>query len=442
MKRFFIVSLAVVYWGGALQAVETNPAPTLTLVEAHEIALKNHPQIAAANYRALAAAQVVKQTRAGFFPTAILYGTAVGADSKASRIEAGGLNNPSIFERAAGGVTASQLVTDFGRTANLTASSRFQSRAESQRAVATREQVLLNVDQNYFGALEAQAVLSVARQTLATRSVLVDQVSLLASNQLKSELDVSFARVALEEARLLVQRAQNDADAALAALSTALGYRDFQPFQPAEHSLAAAVETNDLSGLTAQALQNRPELLALRDEQDAALRLARAQRDSRLPTLAVFGAAGSSPAHDNRLPDHYAAGGIQLSLPLFAGGLYLARQQEAELRAKAASELLRGLEDEIVRDVRIAWLNLSNAEQRLQTTEQLAKHATEAYELAQARYNVGSSSIVELSQAQLELTSAQIANTNARYDVFIQAAILNFQTGENTRMNAAIYPMK
>ena len=63
------------------------------------------------------------------------------------------------------------------------------------------------------------------------------------------------------------------------------------------------------------------------------------------------------------------------------------------------------------------------------TTEELVHNAAEAYDLAEARYKIGSSSIVELSQAQLSLTSAQIANTNARYDVLIQQARLDYATG-------------
>jgi outer membrane protein len=167
----------------------------------------------------------------------------------------------------------------------------------------------------------------------------------------------------------------------------------------------------------------------LLDEHDAASRFARAQRDSRLPTVSAIGVAGASPVHDDRLPDNYAAGGLQLSVPIFAGGLYLARQHEAELRASADAELLRSLEDNVIRDVRIAWLNLNNARDRLRTSEQLVNHANEAFELAQALYKVGSSSIVELSQVQLELTSVQIAETSARYDVLIQEANVNYQIG-------------
>ena len=339
------------------------------------------------------------------------------------------MNNPSVYDRAAGGLAVSQLITDFGRTANLMARSKFQAKAENQNANATREQVFLQVSVSYFSALEAQAVLHVAQQTFDTRQLLLGQVSLLASNKLKSELDVSFARVALEEGRLLLQKAQNDADAAMTSLSTALGFREPRQFQLVEQSQSNFSVTNDVSKLVETALAERPELLSLRDERDAALRFAKSERDSRLPTVQAIGVVGDAPTHDSHLPDNYAVGGIQLSLPLFTGGLYVARQHEAELKAQSDDELLRAAEDNIVRDVHLAWLNLNNALEQLHTTEQLVRNAAEAYDLAEARYKIGSSSIVELSQAQLSLTSAQIANTNARYDVLIQEANLNYQIG-------------
>ena len=129
------------------------------------------------------------------------------------------MNNPSVFNRAAFGAGASQLITDFGRTYNLAASTKLQASAETQNAQATREQVLLEVDRDYFSVLQAQALENVAQQTVDTRQLLLDRVSILAANKLKSELDVSFARVSLEDAKLLLQRAQNDFDSALASLS-------------------------------------------------------------------------------------------------------------------------------------------------------------------------------------------------------------------------------
>ena len=241
--------LGVVLAAAAALADGTNGLPLLTLADAQALALKYHPQIAHADYLALAAQEVVTETRAGFFPTVNLYGTAAGANSEDTRIMAGFLNNPSVFDRAAGGLQLNQLITDFGRTYNLTASSKLQAQAANQNANTTREQVLLQADTAYYGALGAQAVLHVTQQTLTTRQLLLDQVVALATNKLRSQLDVSFAQVQVQQAQLLVERSQNDADAAMASLSTALGYREFHQFELEDEPPATNAVTNDVSEL-------------------------------------------------------------------------------------------------------------------------------------------------------------------------------------------------
>jgi outer membrane protein len=415
--------------GGAAAAGAAAPAETLTLQDAHALALKNHPSAAAADFRAQAATEVFKQARSGLLPQVNFYANAVEAGSDNTRIMAGGLNNPSVFDRKALGAAASQLITDFGRTSNLAASARLQANAAEQGAAATREQVLLDVDRAYFGTLQALAVERVAQQTVATRQLLADRVNVLAQNKLKSDLDVSFAKVALADGQLLLQKAQNDSASSRAALSAALGYRELHQFTLVESNPGPAGQWANVDPLIEEALHNRPDLVGLRDERDAAQRYARSQRDARYPSISAVIASGGAVTRDDRLPANYTAGGLQLSMPVFAGGYYAAREHEAELRAKAAAESLRLAEDNVTRDVRLAWLSLNNARQRMQTTDELRNYAAQAYDLADAKYRAGTSSIVELSQAQLELTSAEISNTGARYDVLLQEALLNFEIG-------------
>jgi outer membrane protein len=429
MKQILLALTYLILVAGRIFAGETNAPPLLTLADAEKIALENHPQVAAADYRALAAEEAVVEARSGFFPAANLYADAVGSDSENTRILAGGLNNPSVYDRAAGGLKISQLITDFGQTANLTASSQASARAENQNATATRESVLLQVNIFYFRELEAQAELQVAQQAFETRRLLLDQVSALATNKLKSELDVSFAQVALEEGRLLVQKAGNNVDAAMAELSTALGYHGQKQFRLQEQVSTITALTNDVSQYVETALNHRPELLSLRSQVDAATKFAQSERDARLPTVSAVGMAGDAPYRDDRLPENYMAGGVEMSMPLFAGGFYAARQHQAELKAQADDAVLRAAENNVIRDVRVAWLNLNNGTEQLNTTEKLVAEATEAFTLADARYRAGISSIIEYSQAQLSLVSAQLANVNAHYDVLIQEADLSFQTG-------------
>jgi outer membrane protein len=149
-----------------------------------------------------------------------------------------------------------------------------------------------------------------------------------------------------------------------------------------------------------------------------------------MPTISATGEAGLTPAYQVPLRDRYAAAGINVNIPVFNGFLYSARHQEANLRAQAADQAMRDLADRISRDVRTAWLNAGTAYQRLAVTAQFLKQAALALDLAQGRYKLGLSSIVELSQAQLNLTQAQIADTSAKYDFQIQSAGLAYQVGQ------------
>ena len=201
-----------------LPAAEATP---LSRQEAEQLAIKNHPGITAADLLALASKQVVRETRSAWFPTITANATAVGTSADNTRIAAGALNNPLILERNAEGINLSQMITDFGRTANLVSSSKLHSQAEEQNALATREQILLQVDTAYFETLQAQSVVAVADQTVTTRQSIFDQASLMASNGLRSGLDASLAQVSLEEGRLFQADAGNELQASFARLAAA-----------------------------------------------------------------------------------------------------------------------------------------------------------------------------------------------------------------------------
>jgi outer membrane protein len=405
-----------------------EPAP-LTLQQAHETALRNHPLISVADLKALAARQVTRAVQSAFYPNVSANVMSVGTADENTRLAAiGGLNNPLIFDRNAEGLILSQLITDFGRTKNLSSSANLRAKAEADNAQATREQILLAVDGAYYGALRAQAVTRVAEQTVATRQLFLDQVTALWTNKMRSELDVSFARVDLADGRLLLVKAQNDVQAAFAQLSNLLGERRARTYQLAEQPLPTEVSTN-VAFFVEEALRSRPDLLSLQNARDAASQFARAEKALGYPIISAIGSAGVIPVGDSQLPDNYAAAGISVTLPLFTGGMISARRQEAELRARAAEESLRDLEDNVIRDVRIAWLNAQNAFDRYRITAQLLENAQQAFELAQARYKNRISSIVEFDQAQLNLIAAQITLATTQYEYLIQRSALSFQTG-------------
>lgn len=437
MKKSFaliiVATLASATPQSRCQITPTSAAApeTLTLAQAEKIALQQNPHVQIAHLIALAEGQVRREARAANLPT--LTGNLTAVDThEGDRITAGGLNNPVVYQRAAGGVALSQLMTDFGRTRALVSRADLQARAAASNEAASREDVLLAVDEAFYHALASQAILSVARQTVAARQATTDQVRALTDAKLRSDLDLSFANVDLQQAKLLLLNATNDNQESQAALNALLGEE-----QPATYTLVdeTPVAPNpaplDVAPLLQLAFQSRPDLASLNQEASAAKEFSQAERDLSRPTISALGVAGDAPIRADQITmPWYGAVGVNVSIPLFNGGLFSARAKGATLRAQAADQSVQQLRQRIARDVTDTVLEAQSDFQRITVSHQLLDQANSAFDLAQTRYKLGLSSIVELSQTQLAQTQAQIAYANARYVYQQTIAALRFQTGQ------------
>jgi len=128
-------------------------------------------------------------------------------------------------------------------------------------------------------------------------------------------------------------------------------------------------------------------------------------------------------------PDGYEAVAVNVEIPIFNGHLFSAREQEARYQSLATNQRLRDLQQQVEHDVRGAWLTANTAFQRIPVTVDLVSQAQLAQDLAQGRYDLGLASIVELTQAQLNLTQAQIENVGAQYDYESAYAVLQYTIG-------------
>ena len=406
------------------------PAGTpLSRKQAEALALRNNPQITVGKLRTLEAAQYVRAQRSALLPTAYLSLTGVDASDRA-RIAAGALNNPIIYPRAATGASVTQLVTDFGRTANLVSSAKSAAKAEDESSAATAAQVIMAVDQAFYNALETRALLQVAQQTVQARQLTVDKVSALTQAKLKSDLDLSFANVDLARAKLLQLEARNNAEASLAVLSAILGYPDQQNFDLVESSREPEQPEPDVTPLIMAAMQHRPEVLALQDQVEAAEKFGHAEHDLWKPTVSALGVVGVAPVRNENLPNWYGAVGVNVNIPVFNGFLYNARAQTADLQTEVARQKLMDEQNNLARDVRISWQDSQRAYERLGVSKQLREQANLGLNLAQSRYNLGLGSIVELGQAELQKTEADIADTDAQYQYCLTRLILAYTMGE------------
>ncbi len=416
----------------AAAASRAQQQPMLSLQQAEAMALQNHPLIQAAQHEAGFANQQITINRAALYPQ--LTGDGTGTEGNANaRIGAGTLAASRLFDRLGIGVVGTQLISDFGRTKNLISTARFQAQASQQDLQTSRYDVLLAVNRAYFGVLRAQAVVNVAQKTVETRQTLDTQVTQLAKNELRSQLDVSFADVQVAQAKQLLLRAQEAVQEAQAELGAALGSNQPANYQLSDEMLPPGPPAT-VDELIAQAVANRPELASLRLSSDAAKSFAEAERDLSHPTVTAIGTIGVIPAIKQEgstpIPNEYEGIAGNISVPIFNGHLFAARHNAAVERQLEADQKLRDELDRVSRDVRVAWSSARTAFQLIDVTAQEMSEAELELNLAQGRYNLQLADIVALTTAQLNLTQAQIDYQNARYDYQTQYAVLQYTIGQ------------
>jgi outer membrane protein len=409
------------------------PSIPITRSAAERTALQNNPSITASRLLALAAGQVTRQTQSAELPQINSYMTAEKAED-AARIGAGSLTSSRLYTHAGTGGALSQLLTDFGHTRDLVASNRLQQKAEDRTAIATEQDVLLITDQAFYRLLNAQSLLDVAKATVQARGDVQTLTQALTRSALKSDLDLSIASADLSQAQLLQLDAENAVASASAALAALLAVPPETIYQAVEENGGPAPPPPTLesfSALNAAAQTQRPDLQALNFQAQAEQKFARAQQLQHLPSISALAIGGITPVRPDGvyIPNWYAAAGVNLSLPLFTGFHIEAQVEEARLREQATTKQAQALSDTIARDVRVAMLNAQTAFKRIGVAEQFRAQTAQALSLAQTRYKLGLSSIVELSQAQLQSTQAAVGAVNARFDYLFALRSLDYARG-------------
>lgn len=412
-----------------------TPTVSITRADAERLALKNNPRITASQLLALAAGQVTRETRSAALPQLTGYLTGEGAEN-ASRVGAGaGLTSSRLYSHFGAGGTLSQLITDFGHTRFLVATNKLQQQAQNQTTLATQQDVLLATDQAFYRLLDAQSLLDVAKATVSARGDVQNLTSALTKSALKSTLDLNIASADLSQSQLLELDAENavaSASAMLAALLASPPETLYKAVEDPDQAPPPPPETSSTAAITSAAETERPDLKSLKLNAESFQKLAKAQFLQHLPNITAQGTGGVTPAGPAGVysPDWYAAGGVNLTLPAFTGFRISAQTQEAKLRAKATEQQARELTDNIARDVRVAILNAQTSFRRIGVADEFRNQTAQALALAKTRYKLGLSSIVELSQAQLQSTQAAVAAVNARYDYLLALRTLDYARGQ------------
>ena len=383
----------------------------LSLQRCVEISLMRQPDIIAASSAVNANRSRVGQLRADYYPQ-------IDWASSYSRSD-------SVVQYT-NGVTLKQNIFDFGKRSeqvqiqNLNLDS---SRSDLKNVSA---QVILNVNQAYYGVLKAMRNRDVAEESVKQFLQHLEQAKGFYKFGTKPKFDVTKAEVDLSNSKLNLIKTMNALKIAVATLNNAMGVPD-APEYDIEDNLSYQAVGITFEAAIVTAYKNRPDLESVIFKKQAAERSIVLAKKGYYPALtgnASYNWTGEEPP----LNEGWNVGAT-LSFPIFSGFLTKHQVEEARANLNVLSANEESLKQAVFLDVQQAYLNLKDAEERIPAAELVVRQAEENLELASGRYAAGVGNPIEVTDAQVSLSNAKTSYIEALYDYRVSQASLEKAMG-------------
>src|SRR5437016_1036500 len=381
-----------------------------TLEECIEIALRQQPTLRAAAATVAAGRERVWETAAAYLPqvsASYLASRRRGSPSSLTNISAGGGEVRPLYSTA---VALSQVLFDFGQNLQLIHAAQASAEALAADADTQHDTVVFNVQQPYFALLAAYRLRDVAEETVAQNQKHLDLAQGRFDVGLAPRIDATTAQVQLAQAELNRVTARNNVSLGRETLRNAIGLMGPLDFDIVDSLERAQVEVGDDQALDL-AYANRPELRSLAAQMRAEAERVKAIEKDYLPKVT---GSGSYTWSGSQYPLQQSWNfGAAVNLSLFNGGLTTAQVGEA----KANLDNLRATEEatrqNVTLEVRTALLNLRQQAESIVVADKGLQQARVNLALAEGRYKTGVGNIIELTDAQVALVSAEASRVQA-----------------------------
>jgi outer membrane protein len=404
------------------QTAAPQPGNVLTLDEALQIALENHPSIKASKERIDTQQAVVGQQMAAYYPQINMTN---GFQTGNQTGNTTGVADRS-FETYLVRTGVNMTLYNFGKREGNVQSARDTLDATNFNYKTTVDNVIVNVKQSYFTYLGLRAIVKVREETVKSRQLLARQAQGFYDVGTRARIDVARAESNLYLAEADLITAQNAVKVAWAIFKNTLGVRVL-PERPLVEDVTMTPVQYSLDQAKELAFASRPELKSFDARRKAQDQLVAVARRGHLPDL-LFDAnyrRSNSSVVENTFP--LLGGwqvGLNLLIPIFDGFRTTNRVQETlhtYYQIKSEEELRW---QQVALDVETAYLRLVELQERIKANEAAASAAKENLDLANGRYEVGVGSIIEATDAQNLYTDAQTTYIRTLYDYKIAEAQL------------------
>ncbi|HEY4188189.1 MAG TPA: TolC family protein [Polyangia bacterium] len=408
--------------------------PSLTLAEALRTARAEQPTLHQAQSARLLAAAQADSVRASLLPQ--INGSAAYSRGTANFVAPAGTlpDNTVVAAQTVTsfrtepffrfGVTASQLIWDFGETLNGWKAAKTISDAQAQSVRVTEMQVAYNVRVAFFTARAAKDMVDVAKATLANQEKHLGQIQGFVQLGRNPEIDLTQARADRATARVALINAENTYDVSRAQLNLAMGVERSVDYQLSDDGLTGVDgEDADPTSLVDEAVKARPEMANLQLLLTGRELSLKSTRDEHFPALGfTTGLTDNGTALDQLVWNW--SGALTLTVPIFQGGNINAQVRQSEAQLIGVRAQLDGQRQQVRLDVEQARLNIRAAKALIEAADDAVANTRDRLRLAEGRYQTGVGSIIELGDAQVAQTAAAVQRVQAEYQLFTARAQL------------------
>ena len=315
----------------------------------------------------------------------------------------------------------------------------YQYQSQYLAMVSTAEQLVLSVKSAYFDLLRAVGQRNVAQAAVDNAQAQLTQTKAKFDAGTIPAFDVTSAEVNMANLQQQLLVADNQVRIAQTALNHVLGIDVNTPIQIRGVDITVTSDAIDIPQRIQEAYARRPEVQASQLGITKSQTVVNLQNSAKYPTISIgtgptynFNSSGINPGLSWQV-------GISASVPLYDGGQIRAKVRQAQADVQTSQETLRQTQLGVAQDVRIAALNVQQAAERTKTTARAVTLAEEALTLAKLRYGAGLAVLVEVTNAETQLTQARNNAVNALYDYAVASAQLQRATSTQPEL-AALQP--
>lgn len=410
-------------WTDSNVTVVSEPKVTieipLTVEQAVDIALKNHPDSLIAELNVKTAHGQMLQSRSQLLPSLNFGSTFSRSMSSGSNVVGGvsvGGTDRRFATQYSNSFQLSQLLFDFGRSRDSYESSWRDLQATGHDLEQTREDLINNAQQAFIVLATNTELLLVVKDAVQLQEQTLESARARFEAGVAPRADVVKAESNLAAAKFDVTSAENSVSVSRVALNQAMGI-DVQTL----YDLAVLPEpelTKDALGvLIATSMKQRPEVRSAQERVQAAKESYDSASKGRLPSVNLGASYGRREEEFPPSPPNWNLN-LSLNFNLFDGGSIRGEKEQSDAQLRIARATLYRTQQSVSQEVAKSYLDLSTAQDQIVSGQAAVTSAEENMRLAQGRYRAGVGILLEVTEGQAALTEARANLAKARLSLW------------------------